>query len=105
VARITVNLPENIVFENNDIVIDTPTLSLQLGIWGIDDNASEAGVLFDVSGSVLPLLSGHDIRKLIKWLTAAADSIDGKRTDKKHKNRPHYREEEDNEDEFLGWKK
>lgn len=102
-ARITVNLPENIVFQNTDFSDDPPTLSLQLGLWG-DDNTPEAGVLFDVTGAALPLLSAHDVRKLIKWLTSAADSMDGKRTEKKHKGKPHYREDEE-DDDFTNWKK
>jgi len=94
VARITVNLPENIVFQNTDFSEDLPTLSLQLGVWG-EESAPEAGVIFDVTGAALPLLSAHDIRKLVKWLNAAADTMDGKKPEKRHKNRPHYSEDDD----------
>lgn len=101
-ARITVNLPEKIVFENSEIPKDSPTLSLQAGAWG-DGPLAEVGVVFDITGSELPLLSPHDIRKLSKWLTAVADDLEGKRAEKKHKGRNHYRDEED--DEFSQWRK
>lgn len=100
-ARITVNLPDNIVFENSEFAENPPTLSLQSGLWGAGP-ITEAGVVFDVSGAELPLLSPHDIRKLIKWLTAVADELDGKRAEKKHKGRGYYRDADD--DDMLNWK-
>lgn len=101
-ARITVNLPESIVFENSEFADNPPTLSLQSGVWG-DGPAVESGVTFDVSGTELPLLTAHDLRKLIKWLTNVADELDGKRAEKKHKGRSHYRDDED--DDFSNWRK
>lgn len=101
-ARVTVNLPENIVFENSEFSDDPPRLSLQSGAWGAG-NATEVGVVFDVSGAELPLLSPHDIRKLVKWLSTVADDLEGKKPEKKHKGRHHYQEEDD--DDFSNWRK
>lgn len=103
-ARVVVNLPENIVFANSDFAENTPTLSLQSGVWG-DDVQAEAGIVFEVYGEAPPLLSTHDVKKLIRWLTQAVEALDGNtKNGKKQKHRHHYGDDDDEAD-FLNWKK
>lgn len=97
VATLTVNSVDTIQFVNTDpqAVQDSPTLLVQSGIWGADGR-EESGVIFDVSGNQTPLLTPQDARKLAKWLTRAADAMDGvKHSDKKHKARRHYETDDD----------
>jgi hypothetical protein len=103
VARLVVNLPENIVFANSEFAENSPILSLQAGVWG-EEPQTETGVVFDVSGEPLPLLSTHDLRKLIRWLENVVESLDGKKADKKYKQRQYYAEDDDDTD-FTSWKK
>ncbi len=96
-ATVVVNNPDHIEFRNvnatkaND---DSPTVSFQSGEWRAD-NYVEAGIVVDVFGSQLPLLSPTDARKLAKWLNRAADDIEGVKTDKKRKQRPDRYEDDE----------
>lgn len=102
-ARITVNLPDQIVFEDSDPRFKTaPTLSVQAGVWAEQEN-QETGIVFDVYGDELPLLSAHDARKLAKWLNAFAEQVDGKHAEKRHKGRRHNHNAADDEDDFTAF--
>lgn len=88
-ATVVINRSDHIEFKNLNVVgpqENPPTLSLQAGEWG-NNNAAEVGIVVDVSGAQLPLLSSADARKLSKWLNKVADDIDGVRADKKRKTR------------------
>lgn len=74
---------------------ETPTVLAEVGTWQVKDGHS-SGVLVDVYGSVVPLLSANDARKLGKWLVRAADSLDGAQTQNR-KNKPRHRYEEEDE--------
>lgn len=77
---------------------DAPTLVAQAGDWQVGDHV-EAGIVFDAYGEQPPILTSADARKLAKWLTRAADNLDGvKNSDKKNKHRHHY--EQDDIDEY-----
>ena len=96
-ATVVVNNPDHIEFRNVNVVKasdDSPTVSFQSGEWRAD-NYVEAGIVVDVFGSQLPLLSPADARKLAKWLNRAADNIEGVKTDKKRKPRPHHDEDDE----------
>jgi hypothetical protein len=98
VATVVINKPDHIEFRNvnADKLPDlAPTVKLQAGDWDAD-NYTETGIVIDVYGSQLPLLSPADARKLAKWLNRAADELDGHKPDKKRKNRYHS-DDEDNE--------
>lgn len=99
-ATVVVNNPDHIEFRNVNVAAaheDSPTVRFQSGEWRAD-NYTEAGIVVDVFGSQLPLLSPTDARKLAKWLNRAADDIDGVKTDKKRKQRPpRYEEDDDNQ--------
>jgi len=97
VATVVVNKPDHIEFSNVNAAkspVDSPTVSFQAGEWDAD-NYTEAGIVIDVFGAQLPLLSPTDARKLAKWLVRAADDLEGVKSDKKRKHRP--RQEEDDE--------
>ncbi len=77
---------------------DSPALIVQSGDWDIGDHV-ESGIVFDVFGDQPPILTSADARKLAKWLTRAADNLDGvKKSEKKHKQRHYY--EQDDIDEY-----
>lgn len=99
-ASLTINNPNTIEFANlSPSVKDSPTLNVQCGEWE-SSGSFVAGVVFDVLGARMPLLSAHDARKLAKWLNRAADTLDGvKNSGKKGKSRRHY-EEADDVDEY-----
>lgn len=96
-ATVVVNTPDHIEFKNINAAKsqnDAPTVSFQAGEWDAD-NYTEAGIVVDVFGAQLPLLSPADARKLAKWLNRAADDIEGVRADKKRKHRPQRDEDDD----------
>lgn len=77
---------------------DSPILMIQSGDWDVGDHV-ESGIVFDTFGDQPPILTSADARKLAKWLTRAADNLDGvKNSEKKHKPRHYY--EQDDIDEY-----
>ncbi len=99
-ATVVVNTPDHIEFRNvtaSKTPADAPTLSLQAGDWDSGTH-TETGIVVDVYGAQLPLLSPTDARKLAKWLVRAADDIEGVKSDKKRKTKNHY--EVDDADEY-----
>jgi hypothetical protein len=102
VATIALNDSNNIQFVNLDSGTqqDAPTLAVSAGEWEAG-NHIEPGIIFEVAGDQAPLLTPGDARKLAKWLTRAADMLEGtKHTEKKHKHKHHRYEEDDDETEF-----
>lgn len=75
---------------------DPPTLSCEMGVWD-SGNGSKSGVTIATYGELSPLVEPHDVRRLAKWLNAAADALMGEKQSKKRKNNRHYEEDEDNE--------
>jgi len=103
VATLAENTPHSIQFVNADGSKNSPTLSVQAGDWDAGDHV-ESGIVFDTFGEQAPILSAADARKLAKWLTRAADIVDGvKNYDKKSKPRHHY--EEDDDDDLNNYKR
>jgi hypothetical protein len=97
VATVVINQPNHIEFKNVNAAKspdDSPTVSFQAGEWDAE-NYTEAGIVIDVFGSQLPLLSPVDARKLAKWLVRAADDLEGVKHDKKRKHRPRPEEDDD----------
>jgi len=96
VASLTVNNPQTIEFVNLlGADAENPTLNVQAGEWSAN-SSSMSGIVFDVFGEQAPLLTSSDARKLAKWLTRAADSLEGvKNSGKKNKPRRHYNEADD----------
>lgn len=95
-ATVVVNKPDHIEFKNVNTAKspdESPTVSLQSGDWDAG-NHTEAGIVIDVYGPQLPLLSPADARKLAKWLVRAADDLEGVKSDKKRKHRPREEEED-----------
>jgi len=95
VATLVENQPDSILYVNatSSGQKDAPTLSVQAGDWEVGDHV-EAGVVFDTTGPQPPILTAADARKLAKWLSRAADSLDGVKHSDKKKNR-HYYEQDD----------
>ncbi|NBT75206.1 MAG: hypothetical protein EBT15_04405 [Betaproteobacteria bacterium] len=96
-ATVVINQPNHIEFKNVSAVkspADAPTVSFQAGDWDAE-NYTEAGIVVDVFGPQLPLLSPADARKLAKWLARAADDLEGVKHDKKRKHRPRSDEDDD----------
>lgn len=99
-ATVVINQPDHIEFRNVNAAkssAESPSVSFQAGDWDAG-NYTEAGIVIDVFGAQLPLLSPTDARKLAKWLVRAADDLEGVKHDKKRKHRP--RPEEDDEDQY-----
>jgi hypothetical protein len=97
VSTVVVNKPDHIEFKNITSAqspADSPTVSFQSGDWDAG-NHTETGIVVDVFGAQLPLLSPADARKLAKWLTRAADEIDGCKSAKKRK--PRYEPDDDSD--------
>lgn len=89
-ATVVVNNPDHIEFRNVNAAKkqdDSPAVSFQAGEWSAENHV-EAGIVVDVFGSQLPLLSPTDARKLAKWLTRAADDLEGVKHAKQRKHRP-----------------
>lgn len=103
-ATVVVNKPHVIEFKNLDPSLkadEVPTFIAQAGIWQTHDNAGEeTGIVLDVSGNAAPLLTPTDARKLARWLTRAADELEGTRTDKKQKKSRRHWGEEDDDDQY-----
>lgn len=99
-ATLVENRPDSIQYVNaaGVNVKDAPTLIVQSGDWQVGDHV-EAGVVFDAFGEQPPILTAADARKLAKWLTRAADNLDGvKNSDKKSKHRHQHYEQDDIDD-------
>jgi hypothetical protein len=100
VATISLNTPDAIEFKNllatARVKEDTPTVLAQVGEWEIG-TAVETGVIIDVYGPTdrPPILTAVDARKLAKWLTRAADSIDAAQSQPKTKKRQYYEEDDE----------
>jgi hypothetical protein len=104
VATLVENNPTSIQFMNvENGSKDAPTLTVQAGDWDAGDHV-ESGIIFDTAGNQVPMLSAADARKLAKWLTRAADIVEGvKNSDKKNKTRHRY--EEDDDDDLNAYKR
>ena len=104
-ATLHINTADTIEFKNIRPELqatDYPFISAQLGDWEIADKL-EPGIVIDAVGTdKYPLLlSANDARKLAKWLTRAADALDGTATPPKpNKKRPRYEEDDDNQYRF-----
>lgn len=100
-ATLVENTPISIRFVNAENgTKDAPTLSIQAGDWDAGDHV-ESGIVFDTFGDQAPMLTALDARKLAKWLQRAADIVEGvKHSDKKHKTRHHYEEEDDDINDY-----
>lgn len=100
-ATITQNTAETIEFTEvrKDASKDYPYVVAQLGEWDIAGK-QESGIVVDTSGpEILPaVLSANNARKLAKWLTRAADVLDGEQNLKPSKKRQHY--EPDDEENY-----
>lgn len=102
-ANLRINTPYEIEFQNfrhKVATTDLPYISAQLGDWQMGDSA-ESGIVIAAAGTgnYMPILSAADARKLAKWLNNAADTLDGtpKTTNKKHKKRSYYEEDDEND--------
>lgn len=99
-AAVTKNTADFIEFQNFSPK-NAPTLTVQAGEWQTSSDGHEIGLVFDVLGAQLPILSPDDARKLARWLERAAALLDGKKPEKKHKQK--YRPAEDDE-EYDDWR-
>lgn len=99
-ATVVVNRSDLIEFRNivpGSPASSSPTLVAQAGTWQAGTN-DETGIVFDVGGAEAPLLTPVDARKLARWLTKAADELEGLSHDKKkHKSKRHWGEDDDDE--------
>lgn len=99
-ATLSLNTPEAIEFKNIHADLapkDCPFIISQVGDWDCGGHV-ESGIVIDSAGTDVypPILSANDARKLAKWLTRAADILDGaKEAPKKSKRRTHYEEDDD----------
>lgn len=99
-ATVTKNTADCVEFQNFS-PSDAPTLNVQAGDWQTNNGSHEAGLVFDVFGSQAPILSPDDARKLARWLERAAALLDGKKPDKKHRQK--HRTAGDDED-YDDWR-
>lgn len=98
-ATLVENRPDSIQYVNASTTNtkDVPTLLIQAGDWQVDAHV-EPGIVFEIFGDQPPILTSADARKLAKWLSRAADSLDGtKNSDKKSKHR-HYQQDDDSDE-------
>lgn len=98
-ATLTQNTPDTIEFTeiHQDSAAKTTAFVLaELGEWEIGKKR-ESGIVIDSSGpEVFPaVLSANNARKLAKWLTRAADTLDGEANHKSSKKRQHYEQDDD----------
>ena len=97
-ATVVVNNADLIEFRNiapQSSAASAPTLVVQAGSWQAGDH-DETGIVFDVGGDEAPLLTPVDARKLAKWLTKAADELEGVSADKKkNKSKRHWDEDDE----------
>lgn len=98
-ATVTKNTADCVEFQNFSPK-DPPTLNVQAGEWQTNSGGHEAGLVFDVFGSQPPLLSPDDARKLARWLERAAALLDGKKPEKKHKQKYRHGAEDDEDDDW-----
>lgn len=104
-ATLHINTADTLEFKNIRPELqakDYPFISAQLGDWEIAGKL-EPGIVIDAAGTddYPLLLSANDARKLAKWLTRAADVLDGAtKPPKQNKKRTHYEEDEDNQYKF-----
>lgn len=104
-ATLHINTADTIEFKNIRPELqskDYPFISAQLGDWEIAGKL-EPGIVIDAIGTddYPLLLSANDARKLAKWLTRAADTLDGTTAPhKQNKKRTHYEEDDDNQYRF-----
>lgn len=96
-ATVTKNTADCLEFQNF-LPKDAPTLNVQAGDWQTGDDRHETGLVFDVFGAQPPLLSPDDARKLARWLERAAALLDGKKPEKKHKQKYKAADDEDYDD-------
>ena len=99
-SDIKINVADVFKLQNplsKDVQHDPPTLICEAGVWDSGDGM-KSGVLIATSGELSPLVEPQDVRRLAKWLNAAADEMTGeKQNHKRRKNNRHYEEDEDNE--------
>lgn len=97
-ATLAVNTDKLIQFVNyiGDDANKNPALFVQAGEWK-NEEAVEAGIVFDIGGEEAPLLDAKDARKLARWLTRAADLLDGSHNSERKNKQRHYYEEEDDD--------
>ena len=100
-ATLVENTPNSIKFLNvENGTKNAPTLCIQAGDWDAGDHV-ESGIVFDTFGDQAPMLTASDARKLAKWLTRAADIVEGvKHSDKKNKTRHRYEDDEDDINDY-----
>ncbi|NDD53112.1 hypothetical protein EBZ39_04395 [bacterium] len=100
-ANVAINSHDTLQFVNignNGKKTETdPTVLFQAGEWGIDGK-TETGIIVDVFGDQMPLLTTTNARKLARWLEKAADNLDGV----KHRNNKRGKNlDEDDSNNFL----
>lgn len=79
-ATVFENRPDRIHFVNVGHELnkaDAPALVVQAGEWEVETDVAATGVVFDTYGKQAPLLLPADARKLAKWLSRAADALEG----------------------------
>lgn len=98
-ATVVVNSADTIQFVNigSSAGSDGPTLLMQAGDWQ-NDNHVESGIVVDVIGGEMPILTADNARKLARWLQRAADAIDGVKSTNKKRHRSSYNEDEEDDD-------
>jgi hypothetical protein len=99
VATVTKNTADCVEFQNF-APSDAPTLLVSAGDWQTNSGGHETGLVFDVFGAQAPILSPDDARKLARWLERAAAFLDGKKPEKKHKQK--YRSDDD--EDYDDWR-
>lgn len=100
-AAIVENTPTSIQFANLETgAKNSSALLVQAGDWDAGDHV-ESGIVFETTGEQMPLLTAADARKLAKWLSRAADIVEGvKHSDKKNKARRHYEQDDEDIDDY-----
>ncbi len=76
---------------------ERPTLLMEVGIWATPDGTNKSGVSISTFGELSPLVEPQDVRRMAKWLMAAADELCGEKNAKNRKGskRTHYEEDDD----------
>ena len=102
-ATITINTDAAIEFKalcQNTSADAFPFVIVQVGNWDIDGKQT-TGIIVDCSGpdDAPAVLTGDNARKLAKWLTRAADTLDTSSGRSQKKKRTHY-EQDDEEYKF-----
>jgi hypothetical protein len=99
VATITINTDAAIEFKalcQNTSADASPFVIVQVGNWDIDGKQT-TGIIVDCSGpdDAPAVLTGDNARKLAKWLTRAADTLDASPGRSQKKKRSHYEQDDD----------